>query len=121
MSVVVRYQIFVAQRVWRLKKGRDEKKKTGPRGNFATLPVIDTAEFFDSMGNSCREKPTRRRALKCRSLELFFHAETRKKYTLNPISRRAVSDIHAKSYAYLFFMRNAAPDGDSTNDSAGFT
>lgn len=45
---------------------------------------------------------------------IFFFAEPRKKYTLNPISRHAVSDITPKATRTSFFMRNAALDSDST-------
>lgn len=51
----------------------------------------------------------------------FFLLEREKKYTLNPISRRAVSDITPKATRTSFFMRNAALDSDSTSDSVRFT
>lgn len=51
----------------------------------------------------------------------IFFAETREKNTLNPISRRAVSDITPKAARISFFMRNTALDNDSMSDSVRFT
>ncbi|KAL0123461.1 hypothetical protein PUN28_005753 [Cardiocondyla obscurior] len=55
----------------------------------------------------------------------LFFTETRKKYTLNSISRHAVSDITPKTTStplfFFFFIRSTAPDSDSMNDSVRFT
>jgi len=52
---------------------------------------------------------------------IFFFCWNVKKYTLNPISRRAVSDITPKATHTSFFYENTALDSDNTSDNVRFT